>query len=152
MLLAAVGTQPSTQSVRDLQARLTGLLSAAEEWTWIRPRTNPARGKLWLPSNEPVRPKRILAPAEFHKLVAALSQPYSTLVVLAALAGLRRGELAALRWLDILPGCITVDEAVYRGKLDTPKTRKSVRDVSIGPLTQQTSEDWRRAAKFTGPG
>lgn len=149
--LTAVGTHLSTQSVRDLRARLTGLFSAAEEWNWIRPGTNPARGKLRLPWNEPVRTKRLLSPAEFHRLVAALSQPYSTLIVLAVMAGLRRGELAALRWLDILPGCITVDEAIYRGKLDTPKTRKSAREVSIGPLTQRAIEDWRRVARFKGP-
>lgn len=97
-----------------------------------------------------MRARRLLSPAEFHNLVAALSQPYSTLVVLAVVAGLRRGELAALRWVDILPARITIDEAIYRGKLDTPKTRKSAREVSIGPLTQRAIEDWRRVAKFTG--
>ncbi len=148
--LTDAGKQLAGESVRDLRARLTGLFTCAEDWGWIRPGANPAKGRLRLPPRDAVRPKRVIWPAEFHKLVLVLEQPYSTVVVLAVLAGLRRGELAALRWNDNLrPGVLTVDEAVYCGKLGSPKTPKSRREVSIGPMAQATIDGWRGKAKFT---
>jgi integrase len=150
--LADAGRQLAGESIRDLRARLTGLFTCAEDWEWIRAGANPAKGRLRLPPRDPARPKRVIWPAEFHQLVLALEQPYSTLVILAVLAGLRRGELAALRWQDNLtPGTLVVDEAIYRGRLGSPKTAKSRREVSIGPMAQQAINAWRERAKFTGP-
>jgi len=149
--LTAVSKELSSESVRDLRARLRGLFTAAEDWGWIRAGSNPARGKLRLPPRELARPRIILTPAQFHKLASALRQPYCTLVTLAVLAGLRRGELAALRWRDNSEvGRLIVDEAVYNGKLDTPKTPKSNREVSIGPIAQAAIDKWRKRANFTG--
>jgi integrase len=94
----------------------------------------------------------VIWPEQFHRLVMALEPPYSTAVTLAVLAGLRLGELAALRWQDnAKPGTLVVDEAVYRGTLGTPKTPKSRRQVSIGPGAQRAIEEWRSKAKFAGP-
>ena len=150
--LTAASSGLAGESVRDLRARLSGLLTCAEEWGWIRPGTNPAKGRLRLPPRDPVRPKRVIGPPEFHRLISTLGQPYSTLIVLAVLAGLRRGELAALRWEDNWkPGTLVVDEAVYHGKLGSPKTPKSRREVSIGPLAQRALDAWRVQAKFKSP-
>jgi integrase len=115
--LTTAGRALSSESVRDLRARLRGVLSVAEEWGWIRPGANPARGKLRLPPRELARPRRVLSPVEFQRLLIALRQPYGTIVLLAVLSGLRRGELAALRWGDIRRGEIVIDEAVYNGQL-----------------------------------
>jgi integrase len=149
--LTTAGRALSSESVRDLRARLRGVLSVAEEWGWIRPGANPARGELRLPPRELARPRRVLSPVEFQRLLIALRQPYGTIVLLAVLAGLGRGELAALRWGDIRPGEIVIDEAVYNGQLGSPKTPKSKREVSIGPMTQQAIEQWRKMARFKGP-
>lgn len=149
--LTLASKQLSPESVRDLRARLRGVLTAAEEWGWIRSGSNPARGKLRLPPREFVRPRVVLAPAEFHRLLLALRQPYNTIVTLAVLGGLRRGELAALRWRDNLEvGRLVVDEAVYNGKLGSPKTPKSKREVSIGPIAQGAIDEWHKHAKFGG--
>src|SRR5579875_41017 len=149
--LTNAGKGLSGESVHDLRARLTGLFTCAEDWGWIRPGMNPAKGRLRLPSRDPIRPRRVIWPEEFHKLVLMLEAPYSTVVILAVLAGLRRGELAALRWRDnAKPGTLIVDEAVYRGTLGTPKTPKSKRQVSIGPGAQHAIEEWRSQAKFAG--
>jgi integrase len=149
--LSNAGKQLAGESVHDLRARLRGLFTCAEDWGWIRPGTNPAKGRLRLPAREPVRPKRVIWPEELQKLMLVLEKPYSTIVILAALGGIRRGELAALRWNDNLkPGTVVVDEAVYRGKLGTPKTRKSNREVSVGPVVQRAIDEWRVKARFTG--
>ena len=50
-----------------------------------------------MPQRVAVRPKRIYpSREEFHNLVMALTQPYSTIVVLAGLSGLRKGEIEAV--------------------------------------------------------
>ncbi len=135
--LTGSSKQLAGESVRDLRGRLSGLFTCAEEWGWIKTGANPAKGRLRLPPRDHVRAKRVIWPEEFHRLISILEQPYTTLVILAVLGGLRRGELAALRWRDNQkPGTLAIDEAVYRGKLGSPKTPKSRREVSIGPLAQ----------------
>lgn len=153
----------SSESVRDLRARLRGLLSVAEDWGWIPHGTNPAAGRLRLPQHNRARPLVVLWPDQFWRLVAHLRQPYRTIVVLAALGGPRRGELAALRWNDNPePGKLLVDEAVYWGsrdkqrnlpswRIDSPKTASSRREIAIGPVAQQAIDLWRAQAKFTAP-
>jgi len=147
--LTDAGRTLAPESVHDLRARLRGVLSVAVEWEWIG--ANPAAGRLRLPTRRPVREKHVLAPAAFRLLVLALPQPYSVVVCLAVLGGLRKGELEALRWMDILAEGVTVDEATYRGTLDSPKTERSKRTVAIGPVVRQMLDEWRRVARFTGP-
>lgn len=78
--LTSTGKQLSGESVRDLRARLRGLLSTAEQWGWIEAGGNPAGGRLRLPEPVPARPRRIIWPVEFHPLVATLKQPYGAIV------------------------------------------------------------------------
>jgi integrase len=52
---------------------------------------------------------------------------------------------------NLKPGALAIDEAVYRGKLGSPKTPKSTREVSIGPIAQQAIEEWSKHARFKGP-
>ena len=55
--LTSVARELAPESVRDLRARLRGLMSIAEEWDWIRLGRNPASGRLRLPPRVPVREK-----------------------------------------------------------------------------------------------
>ena len=149
--LTSAARELAPESVYDLRNRLSGLFTSAEEWGWIRPGFHPARGKLRMPERVAVRPRRVPEPEEFQNLLMSLRQPYSTIVMLAGLSGLRKGEIEALRWNDIGQGYVMVDEAVYKRELGTPKSRKSHRRVSIGPAVQRALEDWRKQAKFTNP-
>jgi integrase len=154
--LTGAGKSLSSESIRDLRRCLRGLFSVAEEWGWIG-NSNPAGGRLRLPERVAKRPKVILWPEQFRALISHLRQPYRAIVTLAVLGGLRRGELAVLRWNDNLePGKVVIDEACYWGKADkrkglkswrisTPKTRKSRREVAIGSVAQQAISEWRAA-------
>jgi integrase len=64
-------------------------------------------------------------------LLEALTPLRRTLVELAILSGLRRGELFALRWRDIdeCRRTLTVREAVYDGTFSTPKTEAGLRQI-----------------------
>ena len=149
--LTAAAETLAPESIYDLRNRLSGLITSAEEWGWIEAGTNPVRGKLRLPDRVPVRKKRILTPVQFQLLQMALRPPYDTIVLLAVLSGLRKGELEALRWNDVQFGRLEVDEAVYLREIGSPKSRKSRRRVTIGPAVQKALSDWRQRTKFTGP-
>jgi integrase len=149
--LTGAARELAPESVYDLRNRLSGLFTAAEEWGWIRSGSNPARGKLRMPERVAVRKKQIPKPEGFQDLLMTLKQPYSTIVMLAGLSGLRKGEIEALRWNDVHAGYLEVDEAVYRRELGTPKSRRSRRRVAIGPAVQKVLEDWRKQARFQNP-
>ena len=149
--LTASGRQLAPESVRDLRARLRGLCTIADDWEWLPEHRNPAAGRLRLPERVPIRERRIPTPSEFRRLVDALRQPYKAVVALAGLSGLRRGELAALRWNDFMGMKVRVDEAVYRGQLGTPKSRKSRRLVSVPDQALAVVAEWRERCRFVEP-
>jgi len=139
----------SPKSVRNLRCWLRALLTIAVEWDWIA--TNPAAGKVRLPEKLPVRDRRLLIPEQYFRLVPELVLPYSTVVTVAVLGGLRKGEIEALRWEDVLQGKLMVDETTYRGELGSPKSRRSRREVAIGEAVQAALEEWQSIAPFTAP-
>jgi integrase len=128
-------------------------MTLAQELDWIP--SNPAKGRIRLPpavrARLPVRKKIVLTPDQFRLLVETLRQPYSTVVTLAVLTGLRRGELAALRWNDVSSGSVVIDEAIYRGELGTPKGHRPERVSRIGENTYRALLEWKAKAPFTEP-
>jgi integrase len=100
------------------------------------------------PALKTVRPKWALTITQAAQLLKALPPLAQTMVGLAMLSGLRRGEVFALRWKDLEERgrCLMVREAVYEGTFDTPKTEAGVRQI---PMT--LIADWRARAKGTEP-
>ena len=89
--------------------------------------------------------KVVLTPVQLKLLAARLPEPSRSLVVLLMLTGLRIGELLALRWhhVDLAIGLIRVEETVYEGHFDEPKSRHSVRLIPLGPLAVAMLSDRR---------
>jgi integrase len=79
-------------------------------------------------------------------LLEALPLLARTIVGLAVLAGLRRGELFALRWRDVDEGVgtLTVREAVYDGTFSTPKTEAGVRQIPLSSTALALVARWRQ--------
>ena len=112
---------------------------------------NPARG-VDLPRLVTVRPKWALTVPQAANLLEALPALPKTLVGLALLTGVRRGELFALRWrdLDISRQCLIIREAVYEGTFSTPKTTAGLRMIPLSSLATKLAQTWRRQARRTG--
>jgi len=128
---------------------LSAVLRTAVKWGHLA--DNPAR-EVDLPMPKTVRPKCVLSEAQAAALLAKLPTLAKTLVGLALVTGLRRGELFALRWQDLDDGDATlaVREAVYEGHFDTPKTAAGLRRIPLAPVARTWLEDWRAGARRTG--
>lgn len=97
---------------------------------------NPTRG-LSLPQ-VPHKEPRFLDPTEVERLAAAIAAPYRTFVLVGAYAGLRNGELAALRAKRVNAGTTTIDvtetRTLSRDRTPTfgpPKSRAGRRTVPV---------------------
>jgi integrase len=64
---------------------------------------------------------------------------------LAIFAGMRPGEIIALRWSDIQDGMALVDDRIYKGEQGTTKNSKA-RGVSLSPAVVRDLETWRNSA------
>ena len=94
---------------------------------------NPCR-KLTLPKVEHKPCERFLSLVEITQLDEHLKGKDQLIFRLFVLLGFRPGELFALRWDDLRPGAIRIDEAVYRNRLGDTKTEGS---RAIIPLPAQ---------------
>ena len=99
---------------------------------------NPTTG-LELPAVEGSR-ERVASPSEAEALLAALPERDRALWATAMYAGLRRGELLALRWEDVdLTGGVIHVERSWDAKegLVTPKSRSARRSVPIAGVLRE---------------
>ncbi len=85
-------------SVHHVHNVLSAVLGKAVEWDYLQ--ANPAHG-VNLPQLIAVRSKWVLNPEQAKQLLDALPIMAQTMVGLAILTGMRRGELLALRWKNV---------------------------------------------------
>lgn len=125
--MLAEGAQPSTIRNAIMPVRVI--------CTWRRREVliNPTTG-LRLPAVRSGR-DRIASPAEAEQLLAALKAPDQPLWATALYAGLRRGELMALRWqdVDLVQGVLNVVRAwdPKDREMIAPKSKAGTRRVPI---------------------
>jgi integrase len=121
------------------------------QFTTRNPISGPVRGSGVRQSEKRERIPEVLSAEEFRKLKAALPVRERVLVCLALSMGLRRGELAGLRWEDVDFEQLTltirrsvVDQVV--GKLKTEASQRPLpMDIGIAKLLQQ----WRSVSKYS---
>jgi len=118
----------SAKSVNNHLTVLRRALACAVEWAIIEhvPRIQ------WLRTAVPEFD--FLTREESDRLLAAVPREHLAIVATAVKAGLRRGELLALRWedIDLRAGKILVRRSVWKGKVTSPKGGRS-REVALSP-------------------
>jgi integrase len=67
------------------------------------------------------------------KIIAHSQGPYRVFFWLAAETGLRAGELCALTLADVSTASVSVNQSVWNGKVDTPKTPNAIRRIAVSP-------------------
>jgi integrase len=130
------------RSIDHIHDVLSAVLRTAVKWGHLQ--ENPARG-VDLPTLRNVRPKWALTVAQATALLTALPQLARTMVGLAILSGLRRGELFALRWkhIDEQARLLSVREAVYDGVFDTPKSEAGSRQIPLSTAARELVLEWK---------
>jgi integrase len=115
------------KTVNNQLSTLYCMLSEAYERRWMA--TLPQRQ--WAKAAKPSF--RYLDFDEAARLVAQAEEPWRMMVLVALKAGLRMGELLALRWCDVdfSQRLVTVRQAVAYGELGTPKSDQP-RSIAMG--------------------
>lgn len=134
--VAQVGQRLSPKSVALAKNCLSKVFSTAIEWGYVE--QNPAMG-VRLPARISKREPIALTPDQIQRLISELREPCKSMVLIAVLTGLRRGELFALRWsaVDFERKLIHVRESVYDGHFGSPKTRSSFRKIPMSEVLDQ---------------
>jgi integrase len=82
--------------------------------------------------------------------LAALNRRERLVVKFAVLAGLRPGEILALQWRHLLDTHADIRQRVYRGRIDTPKTRRANRNAALPAGLLADIKDWRDMSGSSG--
>jgi integrase len=70
---------------------------------------------------------------------------------LAILAGMRPGEIFALRWEHVREELIFADRRLYRGKIDSPKSTRSVCNDALSKALQSLITKWKNTTIDSNP-
>ena len=90
-------------------------------------------GALYTPKAAVTAESRSMNKEEVEQYISVLNPRERVIAHLALFAGMRPGEILALQRRHISGDCrqLFVDQRVYRGDIDTPKTHSSARTVAI---------------------
>jgi len=158
LVAALVAKGLSPKSIRNVIGTLSALFNYARaprrRWATV----NPCDGAE-LPALPEADEIRFLTQPELRKLIRhARKGMYQeidrALYLVAAMTGLRLGELIALRWQDVdwTAGVIRVRRNYVRGKYGTPKSRRSSRAVPMADEVGGALDLLFRASAYQGDG
>ncbi|CAN5582122.1 hypothetical protein BH10ACI4_BH10ACI4_08550 [soil metagenome] len=144
MWLNAMEVAPATRY--KTKGVLSVLLQHAMRYGWAA--TNPIR--LVRQSAVPLQEEIVLTAVEIAALLSELRDPFYTLLFVAAVTGLRRGELFGLKWEDI--DFHEAEIRVVRSLVDQvegpPKTLASRRPLPLSAELSSTLMTWRNKSSF----
>jgi integrase len=83
------------------------------------------------PEGTPAQDTFAYSLAEVKTIRNAVPEPARTVVLFAALSGLRKGEIAGLRWEDYTGKELSVRRSIWNGKPNEPKTKASGAAVPV---------------------
>jgi integrase len=120
---------PNPKTVRNLVATLRMMWNSARAWGYVA--HDPFDG-LVLPKRGLVR-TFTLSVEEIKNVINSADEPYRTFYMILAETGIRGGEICGLRIddLDLANGIVHVRQSVWRGQLQTVKSRSGNRRFPI---------------------
>jgi integrase len=128
------------------------LFNHAIRWEFAtrNPISGPVRGSGVRQSEKRERIPEVLSADEFCRLEAALGLRERVLLCLALSLGLRRGELAGLRWhdIDFEELTITVQRSLVDQIVGRTKTEASQRPLPMDPRIATLLQQWRSVSRY----
>ena len=110
---------------------------------------NPAK-LLFVPKSARQFEKRRMTIREVKKTYSILESRERLIAMLAITCGMRPGEIFGLQWRHEKTDHLEIRQRDYRGDIDTPKTRYSVRRVALSAQLQAEFEKWKGMSLRTG--
>jgi integrase len=152
--------KPKTRLARASRAKIRNAMSAlynhAIRWQFTdrNPITGPVRGSGVRASAKRMSIPDILTAGEMQQLIAAVELRERVLMFLDMVTGLRRGELAGLKWADIdfLNLQINVTRSVVDQHVGKCKTEISQKPVPMDEYTASDLMAWYQQTPFRAPG
>ena len=139
-LTGAPATKCKTRGV------MSSLFQHARRYEWAT--TNPI--SLVRQSSVRVKEPDVLTPEEVHALLVELQEPFRTIVHLAAVTGMRRGELFGLKWgdVDFSKGQVKVVRSIVDQAVGETKTPGSKRPLPLPSEIIESLRAWRLATRY----
>jgi integrase len=125
----------AASTVRQIHSIISSTLNAATRWGWID--ANPAKIAKRPKQKQPEpKPPSSAEAARLVKKAFKLGADWGTLVWLVMTTGMRRGELAGLRWhnVDLDAEVVRIDSSYVEGKVKDTKTHQ-MRRVALDSET-----------------
>jgi integrase len=99
---------------------------------------------LFTPREVAPSPSPSMSKEEVEPYINALDLRERVIALLAIFVGLRPGEILAHKRRHVSGDCIKarIEQRLYRGDIDTPKTTNSTRTVAIPPKTARQFREW----------
>jgi integrase len=111
---------------------------------------NPAK-LLFTPSEAKVGERLVMTLEEVKRCLMVLDLRERVVVQLAIIAGMRPGEILGLTWKHVGLNCIDVRQRVYRGQIDSPKTKQSVWEAALSEGVIAALNQWKSISLDTSP-
>jgi integrase len=104
--------------------------------------------RLYTPKNAPKGTTRAMSVEEVHTGLDAVELREQVLLHMAIFSGFRPGEMLGLQRHHVSEDAtvVKVEQRVYRGDIDDPKTNPSRREVAIPPRTAELLLMWMNSA------
>jgi integrase len=132
----------SRNSLKRIKSFLSGVFAQAKR-LGILDSVNPMHG-VSIPQGKEAEETYAYSLEEIKKMLAVLGEPARTVVYLAALTGLRKGEIWGLRWDDFAGQELRVNRSIWNGLSNAPKTARSKAPVPVVKELADALEEHRQ--------
>ena len=123
----------------DLRNIMSGIFTKAQDWE-VLPDTyaNPI-SRVKLPRKWQVYEKRILTEEQTVRLLGRMEDPHRLICEICLATGARISEVTGLqvKHVNIERACIKIEQRHWRGNIDSPKTERSKRMLTLGDLAER---------------
>jgi integrase len=136
------------QRAHTTHCNMKSFLSGAFRWAreqGVIERENPLRD-VGIPRGKSAGETYAYTLDEIQAMLAVLGEPARTLVLVAALTGLRISEIKGLRWEDFNGDELRVSRSVWSGRVSETKTLSSHAAVPVLEIVKEALEEHRRGA------
>jgi integrase len=126
-----ISQKVSRKTVLNVLGTISSMMRTAKLWGYCT--QSVMTGELALPSDELRKPARFFNEEEAQKIITVAPEPYRTMFAIAAMAGLRVGEVLGLQKgdIDFNRRIIHVERSAWHGQIQTVKSKASREPVAM---------------------